>query len=243
MRDTRTYVTRLRAVLKTFNGLRKKSYEQRMLRAFTDSVAKLQTVNFFRWAIIENNTKLLLAVTFDRPWEPYIRKIVRDAGPFLDAILCNCEGYHEYSTDLGYPLFTEWLRKYQVPVEFFYSSSPFSTVDDLRYWDKLDELRRGADYLDKFDMDATKLHIAAPADETNQTAKDNPKDADAQGLAGLMALSRLRDFYLPLIDGNSGDKGYKDHIHLQKAACALLQDFDTTKLHELIRKKYAFAID
>lgn len=237
--DTRTYATRLRYVLQAFDELRRASYEKRLVRAFTDSVAKLQTVNYFRWAIIDNDSRLVLAVTFDRPWEPYIRKIARDAGPFLDVILCNCEGYEKYSTDLGYTKFREWVEKYQVPVEFFYSASPFSTVDDLRYWDRLDEIRRGADKMDAFDKDTTMLHTGPPVEETNQAARDRPVDAMQQGLAALTALDRLREFFPHPIKGKPGDPGVKDHIFLQHAVRALLHDFDTSKLPAETRSAYA----
>ena len=142
---TKTYGTRLRLLLKTLNQIRKTSVEQRHVKAYTDPIERLRTINDFRWCIFDNDTRLLLAVTFDSAWETYIRKIADDAGPLLDVILCHCEGYESYSTDLGYQKFVEWARKYQIETGFFYSATGDFTVDDMQYLKQLERAQREHD--------------------------------------------------------------------------------------------------
>src|SRR5229473_6735536 len=89
--DTRTYKSRLKLLLKTLNALRSSSREYALIHPFSDSAERIRTIHSLRLAIFEPEDKLLLAVTFDRPWEPYIRIIWRDVGTLLDVIFCNCE--------------------------------------------------------------------------------------------------------------------------------------------------------
>ena len=51
----------------------------------------------------------MLAVTFDRPWEPYIRIIWSDVGALLDVIFCNCEGYVT-ARDHSFAEYAHWVR-------------------------------------------------------------------------------------------------------------------------------------
>jgi Dyp-type peroxidase family len=135
-----SFVTRLGFLLKTLFELRKRSVEQQP-SGYVGPLEKLRSLHFVRWSILEGR-KLLLAVEFDRAWEPYIRGIVDDAGPFLDVIFCHCVGYEGHATIDGYAKFAEWVRSRQVEVPFFYAGSPDLTVDDQRY---LRELARRLD--------------------------------------------------------------------------------------------------
>lgn len=138
--DLMSYVTRLGLLLRTLFELRKRSVEQQS-SAYAGPLEKLRSLHFVRWSILDGR-KLLLAVEFDRPWEPYIRGIVDDAGPFLDVIFCHCVGYEGHATIDGYAKFAEWVRARQVDVQFFYAGAPDLTVDDERY---LRELSRRLD--------------------------------------------------------------------------------------------------
>jgi Dyp-type peroxidase family len=131
MTELMSYVTRLGLLLRTLFELRKRSVEQQA-SGYVGPLEKLRSLHFVRWSILEGR-KLLLAVEFDRAWEPYIRGIVDDAGPFLDVIFCHCVGYEGHSTVDGYAKFAEWVRAHQVEVPFFYAGSPDLTVDDHRY--------------------------------------------------------------------------------------------------------------
>jgi Dyp-type peroxidase family len=144
-----SYVTRLGMLLRTLFELRKRSVEQQP-SGYVGPLEKLRSLHFVRWSILEGR-KLLLAVEFDRAWEPYIRGIVDDAGPFLDVIFCHCAGYEGHATIDGYAKFAEWVRARQVDVPFFYAGAPDLTVDDQRY---LRELSRRLD--EPVEPDSTK---------------------------------------------------------------------------------------
>ncbi len=75
--DSRTYASRLRAILQTLNTLRQTSREYSMIRTFSDNTDRIRTITDLRMVILEPEQKLLLSVTFDRPWEPYLRIIWR----------------------------------------------------------------------------------------------------------------------------------------------------------------------
>src|SRR5262245_30939190 len=79
-----SYATRLGFMLKTFFELRRAATEQTNVPSI-GPLEQLRTVYNFTWSIFDRGSKLLLSVTFDRPWEPYIRAIVDQAGPMLDA--------------------------------------------------------------------------------------------------------------------------------------------------------------
>jgi len=84
-----SYASRLRLLLSALFTQRKHEME-----ADQQSAGLLETLSvlrFVRWALLENDTKLMLAVEFDGPWEPYIRQIVTEAGPILNVIFCNCQ--------------------------------------------------------------------------------------------------------------------------------------------------------
>ncbi|HYQ02438.1 MAG TPA: hypothetical protein VER96_27390 [Polyangiaceae bacterium] len=128
---TLSYASRLRLFLGALFDQRKSEVEVRRVEG--GFLEKLQILDFVRWAIIDNDTKLMLAVSFDGPWEPYIRKIVDDAGPVLDAIFCHCAEYAGHSCFDGYPKFSAWVRENQVDIPFIHVANAELTVDDVRY--------------------------------------------------------------------------------------------------------------
>ena len=130
--ETMSYATRLGLLLNLLFELRKTSVEHTG-DDYIGPLERLRTLHFVRWSIFDSGSKLLLAVSFDRPWEPYIRAIADEAGPLLDVIFCHCEGYEGHSTSDGYVRFAQWVRAHQVPVSFFHAAEPDLTSDDLRY--------------------------------------------------------------------------------------------------------------
>jgi Dyp-type peroxidase family len=134
--DVISFPTRLGALLKTFFELRKIGIEQQA-SGYIGPLERLRSLYFVRWSILDGK-KLLLAVNFDRPWEPYIRGIVDYAGPFLDVIFCHCADYTGNSTRDGYVKFGNWVRAKQVEVAFLHAADPDMTVDDQRYLRELE---------------------------------------------------------------------------------------------------------
>ena len=126
-----SYASRLRLLLEALFTQRK--HEMECEQQSAGLLETLSVLRFVRWALLENDTKLMLAVEFDGPWEPYIRQIVSEAGPVLDVIFCHCEEYAGNSCQDGYEKFAAWVRKRQVDIPFIYASDPELTVDDMRY--------------------------------------------------------------------------------------------------------------
>lgn len=131
--EVTTYSARLRTVLRTLFNIRKLAIERDGRFNSAGPLESLRMLHAVHWSLIENDRRLLLAVSFDGPWEPYIRTIVDIAGPLLDLIFCNCVGYRGHMCADGYPAFAEWVRERQQDCDFFYKGSPDLTVDDIRY--------------------------------------------------------------------------------------------------------------
>jgi len=185
--DLMSYVSRLGLLLNVLFELRKRSVE-RQSSGYAGPLEKLRSLHFVRWSIIENGRKLLLGVSFDRAWEPYIRGIVDEAGPFLDVIFCHCVGYEGHSTADGYAAFAEWVRARQVEVPFFYAGAPDTTVDDLRYLREF-ERRRG---------DPTGLVIGEPGtDGMPPVAQATPVDLLERLMRASAALGMVRPYFPP----------------------------------------------
>ena len=218
---TKTYATRLRALLRTLNQIRKISVEERHVKAYTDPIERLRTINDFRWCIFDNDTRLLLAVTFDSAWETYIRKIADDAGPLLDVILCHCEGYEEYASTKGYYRFAEWARKHQIETDFFYSATGDMTVDDMQYLKQLEHTQRNTANPANFDTAAARLQAINIEKAAQQTAQQKKHIALDQGLSTLEAMFQLA----PYFENSEQDKRF-----LHAATKAILQEFDSKAL-------------
>ena len=187
VRETLSYATRLRVLLQVLYTLRKTSVETEA-GMFVGPLERLQTLHFVRWTILDNR-QLMLAVTFDGAWEPYMRTIVEVAGPLLDVILCNCVDFDAHASDHGYEKFVEWVREHQVDTQFFHAGFPDTTVDDVRYLKEL-EARQIADP-NGLDEALARFRVANLATESEPPQeKDIPRLLD-----GLYALFRLRKYY------------------------------------------------
>ena len=129
--ETLSYGSRLRLLFEALFAQRKLETEGALFEQ--GLLESLQVLRFVRWALLEDDTKLMLAVSFDGPWEPYIRKIVEGAGPMLDVIFCHCDDYAGNSCADGYLKFAAWVRTKQVDIPFIYAADADLTVDDVRY--------------------------------------------------------------------------------------------------------------
>jgi Dyp-type peroxidase family len=134
--DVMSYATRLHIVLRTLFELRRVSIEVKQLDA-AGPLERLRSLYDVRFAIVDNERQLLLAVSFDRSWESYIQGIVDFGGPLLDLIFSHCDDYAGHSCRDGFAAFASWVRAHQVPCDFFYAGSPELTVDDTRYLTQL----------------------------------------------------------------------------------------------------------
>lgn len=193
--DSRTYASRVRLLLSTLNAGRSSTREYVPIRPLSDTVERIHAIHSFRLAILEAEQKVLLAVTFDGGWEPYMRLIWRDLGPLLDVIFCNCEGYVT-AWDHTYEQYIDWVRSAQVKTEFFYNAGPHS-VDDLQYLRQVERLSRESPGSPSTDVAATAMVSEDPEERALATALANLPEAVRQGVTGLTGLYRLVDMYPP----------------------------------------------
>lgn len=250
VRDTITYATRLRFMLRILNAIRKASRESVIAREYVGPIERLRTINEARFGILENDTRLLLGVSFDEPWEPYIRTIRDDAGPLLDAICSHCVGYtSNYRSDLGYEEFAKWVRMYQVDVDFFYSAQPTLTTDDYRYLKRLETRQRKMRDLREFDRMVPEMFLRSPIEEAEEKAKRSlyapPKQLNRlqrgrkdrlirQGLRAVKAMYALNAFYpVPSKDDEDDQRAFEQELERRfwiRAAQAVLKQFDSRNL-------------
>lgn len=223
--DTRTYKSRLKTVAEVFSSLRAVSRESRLTQPFADVGDRVRAIYSFHIAVLEPD-ELLLAVAFDRPWEPYIRLVWRHLGAFLDPILCNCEGYvGKHSTDMGFEPFAQWIRKHQINTDTFYHFGNH-TVDDILYLDQIEKIYRNSSEPTLADRAAAGQRLRNPLD----LAKEQRRSAEAGGtefyefiklgVKAITAFHMLTHIY---------PKHSKDHEYLLRAARTALTDFPESK--------------
>jgi deferrochelatase/peroxidase EfeB len=236
IRDTVSYATRLRLLLQILNRIRKQSLEAVGATEYVGPIERLRTIQFVRFCIFDNDTKLLLAVSFDRPWEPYIRAIHHDAGAILDAICCHCVGYTEsHRSELGFAAFRDWVRKHQVDVDFFYAAEPSLTTDDLRYLKELEARQRKSGDACEFEHWVPEHSVSDPqmlAEQAiertflntltipDESATTRGKELVEQGLRALSAMHALTKLY--------PDPRADDARFWQATAQSVLRDFHST---------------
>ncbi len=113
-------VRRLRAVLAVID-----LYGRRL--AEPGSLVGISTIHTVRWALLDDDRRLLLASNYDGPWENYIDEFAELILSGLDAI---------WSSSLGYPTagaqdveaLKNFLRCHQIPANVFYSAIPQATL-------------------------------------------------------------------------------------------------------------------
>ncbi|MDJ0612641.1 MAG: Dyp-type peroxidase [Rhizobiaceae bacterium] len=148
VRESISYSSRLRRHLKMLSAMRRMGIETDRGGLYVGPIDTLRTLQYVKWTLIDNDTKMLLTVNFDQPLESYIRDIVDIAGPLLDTILCHCVGFEGengeegHYSDLGYHRFAKFPEKNQVEVELFAAAAPNFTVDDADYLIEQDAERR-----------------------------------------------------------------------------------------------------
>src|SRR5260370_2419770 len=157
------YSTSLRLWLETFFDFGSAAIEREGLIGLAGPLELLRSLQRIHWSIHDNDSKLLLAVSFDGPWEPYIRDIVEKAGPLLDIIFCHCSGYAPGHTCFeGYPQFSQWVRDRQQRCEFFFAGSPDITGDAARYLQQFQRAHSRLGAVSSFDTVAAGLTGTEP---------------------------------------------------------------------------------
>ena len=212
--DTVTYVERLRRALRVLNAVRQASREASLQPSpFADPVGRFRGIHFFRFAVVPSGDvpgryQLLLNVTFDGGWEPYIRLIWGPLGMLLDLIFCHCEGY-PLAFYKGFDDYVRWVRDHEVPSSFFYADSA-ATVADLHYLRQLEEQQRNDG--GRHDADAKAAGLALPA----QPATTIPSAfAVTTSLRVLKALDTLRELFPAVNDDKTQPPFQQDGVLLR----------------------------
>ena len=194
-----TYEGRLRLVLKGLFKMRATAREYYSIKPFVDTADRIQALRSFRFAILPGEpgepSRLLLAVTFDRAWEPYMRLIWRPLGDLLDLVFCNCEDYKPAFSN-SFEDYAAWVRRNQAETNFFFASTGLS-VGDLSYLEQTERLYREGDSNGHLhsDREAIRLKGPDPEDVSEAERKANPGGTIAMALEALGALYRLADYY------------------------------------------------
>lgn len=211
--DSISYASRVKLVAEALFDARASTREFQLVEPFADVTSRIQALESFRIALLGDPPReLLLAATFDRGWEPYIRLIWRPLGTFLDLIFCNCDDYPLAATH-DFPTYAAWVRKSQVESAFFYAASGLS-VSDVQYLDQLERLQRHSADCDPAIL---AMRVTDPLTAAADVRKRHEQETRVQALEGLAVLYRLTDLYPP---------GTSDGDVLKRAARDLLAGWE-----------------
>ena len=208
--DAVSYKTRVERLLPLLQLGRLGQHEFEFTRVLADAVERVGLIHAVRVAVIEPQNLVMLSVTFDGAWEPYMRVVWQKVARLLDLIFCNTVGY-VYGWESSFDEWMVWLRRHQVSTPFLYAQ-PHGTVGD-------GELRRGQEWVQRQGADrelaARKMGVLnadlVEATLSNGDSSDprfpgsrgygTPVGGNAliarQSVRALAALHRLTDMYLP----------------------------------------------
>ncbi len=204
--DSESHRTRLEKVLAVLNLVRQARESEIQPSPFADSIGRFRAIHFFRFAVVptvaevalpptvSSRDQLLLNVTFDGGWEPYMRLIWGPLGTLLDLIFCHCEGY-ELACKSTFEEYMRWVRQHEVPAQFFYADSA-ATVADNHYLNALAQRQRAQG--SSSDIERELAELAMPL--TPEPPMATPH-AVALAMRVLRSLHRMR----PLFPGDGVD--------------------------------------
>jgi deferrochelatase/peroxidase EfeB len=244
--DTVTYKTRIKRVLEALHGARTLAHEYVAAPLLSDSVERVGAIQSVRVAVLEPEDKVLLAVTFDGPWEAYIRVLWDKVGTLLDLIFVDTVDYVT-AFDHSFDAWRAWGRRVQVETGFFYGPTQ-STARDALYWRRVERMRErdpaplGPEQEDQKrwrSSQVNELRASLPPAEAivdKFVAAAEPETADEpvyaqvmfprmvhervrHGLRALAVLYRLTDLFRP---------GTREGDVLRRAALDLLREFVAT---------------
>lgn len=228
--ESATYRTRVLRLLRVLSAGRSASHEYALFRPISDAVERVGRIHSVRVAVIDpaspgEPSKVLLAVTFDGPWESYIRVLWQKVGALLDVIFCNTVDYPK-AYESTFETWLAWARGVQIETPFFYGT-PGITVTDYRYLRRSESLNRDPAVASPT-HDAALLTVRSVELEQWDAVTAPLRDSSTrltevlrQGMQSLAGLYRLTDLYVP---------GTPDGPVLLRAAKELLLEF--TSLYE-----------
>ena len=106
---------RLRALLQLRNGN-------------FDDTDRVGTVHDMRFVFLDNDTKLMLATTYDGDWDVYIEDFQAKIPNEMDVLFSAWEGW----PGIYSPKIKDWIAEHQIPAEGWYVAHPDLTVRDVQ---------------------------------------------------------------------------------------------------------------
>ena len=103
---------------------------------------RIGTVHDLRMVLIDNDTRVIFASTYDGDWDSYMTDFATIMPDELDYVFSDFAGYPGART----PGFKDWLAKNQVEAIGFYSAYPDASVRDV--WKALKTKKALDDLLD-----------------------------------------------------------------------------------------------
>jgi len=88
----------------------------------------LGTVHDLRIVLINNDTQVLFAATYDGDLLPYVADVFAKATPWLDAMFLGVLDGYAGGHDPG---ILDWVAKVQIQADLWYASNPTTTVKDV----------------------------------------------------------------------------------------------------------------
>ncbi|MBN8510425.1 MAG: Dyp-type peroxidase [Burkholderiales bacterium] len=221
--ETITYVERLQRLLDGLHASRRNLRESELLGpAFPDTIGRFGVIQAFRYAVWPPLRKakdlkdpgpyyLSLNVSFDGGWEPYMRVIYRDIGPFLDALFCHCEGYPG-STMASFDDYCRWVRANELTAGIYYQDAA-ATPGDAHYGALTERVQRGTTPAAAADAAVADAHLdplRLRIDDGKEAVRLDPLRRVALPLRTLKGLYRL----LPLFAGGPDAQVLRRFAHL-----------------------------
>lgn len=238
--DLISYRTRLALTFRTLFEIRRTAREAGSIPLLSDPIERLEQIHSFR--IRANPDGMLLAVTYDHHWEPYMRALNHEAGEFLDLLLCNCKSYVlARDTRDDVPRWASWIRDNERPSDYFYAASSL-TVADLSALAQIERVQREDSNPIAADRELAGRPSQSVAEAIAQARSKAPGAVDKQAMQILSAMFRLTRFYgadVSVVDPARRE----DAITLLRATQRLLSEWNFRQSRPSLMKKYARQIE
>jgi hypothetical protein len=93
-----------------------------------DDTDRVGTVHNMRFVFLDNDTKLMLATTYDGDWDAYIEDFQAKIPNEMDSLFSAWEGW----PGIHSPKIKDWIAEHQIPAEGWYVAHPDLTVRDIQ---------------------------------------------------------------------------------------------------------------
>jgi hypothetical protein len=91
------------------------------------------TLHDMRFVLMDNDSKLLFATTYDGEWDAYIDDFATKIPNSMDILFCNCVGW----PGIRSPVVKDWIVSHQFTADAWYVASPNLTVPETRRLEKV----------------------------------------------------------------------------------------------------------